>query len=41
LYGDEVHRCIETGLAECSDEVRRKILWENARKLYRVEVPAA
>jgi predicted TIM-barrel fold metal-dependent hydrolase len=41
LYGDEVHRCIETGLAECSGEVRRKILWENARKLYRVEVPAA
>lgn len=41
LYGDEVHRCIETGLSECSSEVKHKILWENAKKLYRVEEPTA
>ena len=41
IFGDEVHRCIEQGLAECSAEVRRKILWSNAQKLYKVVEPAA
>ncbi|MFT4581394.1 MAG: putative TIM-barrel fold metal-dependent hydrolase [Gammaproteobacteria bacterium] len=41
LYGDDVHSCIKTGLESCSDEIRRKILWDNARKLYNVEEPAA
>ena len=41
LYGDEVHACIRNGLAECSEEVRRKILWGNAQKLYKVEEPGA
>lgn len=41
LYGDEVKSRIASGLAECSDEVRRKILWSNAEKLYRVEAPNA
>jgi len=40
LYGDEVHRCIKGGLATCGEDVRRKILWDNAEKLYRVEGPA-
>ena len=41
LYGDDVHRCIETGLASVSDTVRHKILWDNARRLYGVEPPPA
>lgn len=41
LYGDDVHACIATGLAECSDEVRRKILWGNAQQLYKVVEPTA
>ncbi len=41
LYGDEVHSRIATGLAECNDEVRRKILWGNAQKLYGIEEPNA
>lgn len=39
LYGAEVHRCIETGLGGCSEPVRHKILWDNARQLYGVEEP--
>lgn len=41
LYGEEVHARIEGGLSECPPEVRRKILWENAQKLYKVEGPTA
>ncbi len=41
LYGDEVHERIENGLADCDAETRRKILWDNAQQLYRVEGPAA
>jgi predicted TIM-barrel fold metal-dependent hydrolase len=41
LFGDEVHRRIEGGLGDCEDSVRRKILWENAQKLYKVESPTA
>ena len=40
-FGDEVHQCIEDGLGDCEDSVRRKILWENAEKLYKVESPTA
>jgi len=39
LYGNEVQRCIETGLGGCSEPVRHKILWDNARQLYGVEEP--
>ena len=41
LYGDEVHRAIEAGLADCEESVRRKILWENGRDLYKIEEPSA
>ncbi len=41
LYGDDVHNCIRTGLESCSDEIRKKILWDNAKKLYDVEEPVA
>lgn len=41
LYGEDVHRCIESGLATVSDTVRHKILWDNARRLYGVESPPA
>jgi predicted TIM-barrel fold metal-dependent hydrolase len=40
LFGDEVHERIHGGLADRGEEVRRKILWENAQKLYKVEVPS-
>jgi predicted TIM-barrel fold metal-dependent hydrolase len=38
LYGN-VREKIEAGLRGQSAEVRRKLLWENAAKLYRVEEP--
>jgi hypothetical protein len=41
LYGDEVHDRIESGLADCDEHTRHKILWGNAQKLYRVEAPTA
>ena len=41
LYGDEVHARIKSGLADCEESVRRKILWENAQKLYKVTGPSA
>lgn len=41
LYGAEVHERIAKGLGDCEPAVRRKILWENGRDLYKVEEPAA
>jgi predicted TIM-barrel fold metal-dependent hydrolase len=41
LYGDEVHDRIRGGLSDCTEEVRRKILWENGQKLYKVQIPTA
>ncbi len=41
LYGDEVHARIKSGLSDCEDSVRRKILWGNAQKLYNVSEPTA
>lgn len=41
LYGEEVQARITGGLADCEDSVRRKILWDNAQKLYKVEEPTA
>ena len=41
LFGDEVHSRIKNGLSDCEEPVRRKILWENGQKLYKVESPAA
>jgi predicted TIM-barrel fold metal-dependent hydrolase len=38
LY-DNVRETIDAGLAEASDEQRRRILWENAAELYRVDPP--
>jgi predicted TIM-barrel fold metal-dependent hydrolase len=38
LQGD-VRATINAGLSEASPEQRRRILWENAAELYRVEVP--
>ena len=39
LYGN-VHEKIEASLAGATDEQRRRILWENAAELYRVDEPA-
>ena len=41
LYGDEVHARIKAGLADCEESARRKILWANAEKLYKVTPPSA
>jgi predicted TIM-barrel fold metal-dependent hydrolase len=41
LYGDEVHARIKGGLSDCEESVRRKILWENSQKLYKVTGPSA
>jgi uncharacterized protein len=41
LYGDEVHARIKSGLSDCEESVRHKILWENAQKLYKVTGPSA
>jgi uncharacterized protein len=41
LYGEEVHARIKGGLSDCDESVRRKILWENGQKLYKVTGPAA
>ena len=39
LYGEEVHARIKGGLSDCEESVRRKILWENGQKLYKVTGP--
>jgi predicted TIM-barrel fold metal-dependent hydrolase len=41
LFGDEVHARIKGGLSDCEESVRRKILWENGQKLYKVTGPTA
>ncbi len=41
LYKDEVHKRIDAGLSDCEEAVRRKILWENGRDLYKVVEPSA
>ncbi len=41
LFGEDVHDRIRTGLSECDEGVKHKILWENARRLYKVEQPEA
>ncbi|MBI3796157.1 MAG: amidohydrolase [Deltaproteobacteria bacterium] len=41
LYGEEVHARIKGGLSDCTEDVRRKILWENGQKLYKVVGPTA
>lgn len=41
LYGDEVLRRIDAGLSDCEESLRRRILWDNARDLYKVEEPTA
>lgn len=41
LFGDEVRARIDNGLGECDAATRRKILWDNAAALYKVEAPPA
>jgi predicted TIM-barrel fold metal-dependent hydrolase len=41
LFGKEVHDRIRGGLSDCEDSVRRKILWGNGEKLYKVTPPTA
>ena len=39
LYGDEIQERIDEGLGDTDVETRRKILWSNAQKLYRIDEP--
>ena len=39
IYGDAVHETIESSLGTLSDRVRRKLLWDNAARLYGIEAP--
>ena len=39
LYGDDVHERIANGLGDTDEETRRKILWGNGQKLYKVDEP--
>jgi uncharacterized protein len=41
LYGEEVFARIKGGLSDCEESVRRRILWENSQKLYKVTPPTA
>jgi predicted TIM-barrel fold metal-dependent hydrolase len=41
LYGEEVFARIKGGLSDCEESVRRKILWDNSEKLYKVSPPTA
>jgi predicted TIM-barrel fold metal-dependent hydrolase len=41
LYAEEVRHRLEGGLGRHSPEVRRRILWDNARELYQVEEPTS
>jgi hypothetical protein len=38
LFGN-IQQSIDSGLGAASDEVRRKVLWENASRLYNVVDP--
>ena len=40
IFGDEVHRTIARSLGTLSEPARRRVLWENAAKLYAIEAPA-
>jgi hypothetical protein len=39
--GDEVHAGVQGGLSDCEESVRRKILWENSQRLYKITSPSA
>jgi uncharacterized protein len=39
LFGQEIEKRIAGGLGGCAPSVKEKILWGNAAKLYRIEVP--
>jgi len=39
LYGGDVHTAIANGLGDSDEETRRKILWGNGQKLYKVTEP--
>ena len=41
IYGEAVHRTIEERMRTLSAAARRRVLWENAAKLYGIEAPPA
>ena len=40
IYGDEVQKTIDSSLGTLSQEIRRKLLWDNAAALYEIESPS-
>lgn len=40
IYGQEVHDTITRSFGTLSEPYRRRLLWDNARKLYEIETPA-
>ena len=41
IYGQDVQDTIDKSLGSLSEDMRHRVLWENARKLYEIEAPAA
>ena len=41
IYGSEVQRTIDESLGSLSADMRHRVLWENAKKLYEIETPKA
>ena len=39
IYGDEVQETIDSKLGSLSEEVRHKLIWQNAARLYEIETP--
>jgi predicted TIM-barrel fold metal-dependent hydrolase len=39
IYGQEVHDTVESSLGTLSEKVKRKLMWDNAAKLYEIEAP--
>ena len=39
LYGDDVHRTIEARMSSLSEHARRRVLWDNAARLYGIGAP--
>ena len=40
IYANEVQETIDKSLGALSEPYRRRLLWDNAKKLYEIETPA-
>jgi len=39
IFAEEVHETIESSLGTLTEPIRRKLLWDNAERLYQIEAP--